>query len=312
MNQFANELPDFSDLLRAVAAWKGIPAAIVEKDYYLTRALHTIQRAHPGYFVLKGGTSLTKGWGLLERFSEDIDLLLRVKIHGREISKGERERRLKGARDSVSKTPGLSLEGGQSPAETGVHRTAEFKYKSSVEDFSGLSKTVKLEMGTRGGTCPSVFRPTQSIVAEYARDQQLSGLAEDLASHPVEMLDIRRTFVEKLFTIHAAFMANYAENKTRHYYDLYRLCGLEEILNFAGSEEYRAIFKEEKAHSREFFPRAEVPEGDSFCESPALKLTPEDLEKLQRNYRRERQLLFAEPPTLRDIIGRMEQVLPKL
>jgi len=312
MNQFASELPDFSDLLRAVAAWKGIPAAIVEKDYYLTRALHTIQRAYPGYFVLKGGTSLTKGWELLERFSEDIDLLLRIKIDDTEISKGERERRLKGARDSVSKTPGFSLEGGPYPAETGVHRTAEFKYESSVEDLSGLSKTIKLEMGTRGGTHPAIFRPAQSIVAEYADNQQLSGLAEDMASLQVEMLDIRRTFVEKLFTIHAAFIENCAENKTRHYYDLYRLCGLQEILDFAGSEEYWAILKEVKAHSKEFFPKAEVPEGDSFCESPALKLTPRNLERLQRNYRREGHLFFAEPPTLREIIGRMEQLLPKL
>jgi hypothetical protein len=81
---------------------------------------------------------------LLDRFSEDIDLLLRIDSSNGQISKGERERRLKGVVDSVSATSGFTKIEGTYPTETGVHRTAEFRYPSAVEDMAGLSKTIRL------------------------------------------------------------------------------------------------------------------------------------------------------------------------
>jgi len=65
----------------------GVPPPIVQKDYYLTRALSLLSRGHARQFVLKGGTSLTKGWNLLERFSEDLDILLKVKSDGEKSAK---------------------------------------------------------------------------------------------------------------------------------------------------------------------------------------------------------------------------------
>lgn len=54
----------------------GVPASVIEKDYWVTQALRALQLAHPGEFIFKGGTSLSKAYGLIERFSEDIDLLV--------------------------------------------------------------------------------------------------------------------------------------------------------------------------------------------------------------------------------------------
>ena len=51
--RYASDLPDFNDLVRA---------------------LHVLQQQLAGQFLFKGGTSLSKGWGLIDRFSEDIDL----------------------------------------------------------------------------------------------------------------------------------------------------------------------------------------------------------------------------------------------
>jgi hypothetical protein len=50
--------------------------AIIEKDYYVTVALRIIAAAAPDKIIFKGGTSLAKGWNLIERFSEDIDIFL--------------------------------------------------------------------------------------------------------------------------------------------------------------------------------------------------------------------------------------------
>jgi predicted nucleotidyltransferase component of viral defense system len=70
--------PDFGQsILRAAEHFRlrGLRPAIIEKDYYVTEALRLI--AGLGDVVIfKGGTSLSKGWNLIERFSEDIDIFL--------------------------------------------------------------------------------------------------------------------------------------------------------------------------------------------------------------------------------------------
>ena len=312
MTAYASDLPDFTDLIRATASALGLPPPIVEKDYYLTRALSLLSRGHARQFVLKGGTSLTKGWDLLERFSEDLDILLKVKSDGGEISKGERERRMKAMCTTIAGAPGFAAVEGRYPVETGVHRTAEFSYPGSVEDLAGLSKAIRLEMGTRGGVHPSSTRPALSMVAKYAASHSWSHLAEDLRGFYVEMLDVRRTFVEKLFTIHSAFQQDRAANKTRHYYDLSRLCGLPEIREFAGTEEYREILQSVRQYSKENFPNTPVPEKDSFADSQALTPGPEDLSALKRNYEREKHLCFVPPPTMDDILAAVHPLLPKL
>ena len=82
---FLHELPDAKQLFEVVAHERRILPAIVEKDYWMMHCLWGLQQQ--GYqFELKGGTSLSKGFGIVERFSEDIDIqihpcaLLAVKI----------------------------------------------------------------------------------------------------------------------------------------------------------------------------------------------------------------------------------------
>jgi hypothetical protein len=71
--RYLHDHPDFSDLTRVVAGERKIDPYLVEKDYWLMHALYGLQLA--GYdFQLKGGTSLSKGYGIIHRFSEDIDI----------------------------------------------------------------------------------------------------------------------------------------------------------------------------------------------------------------------------------------------
>jgi Nucleotidyl transferase AbiEii toxin, Type IV TA system len=71
--RFLHELPDFQQLLAVVSRQRGIDPVLVEKDYWLMHCLWGLQQR--GFaFELKGGTSLSKGFGLIDRFSEDIDL----------------------------------------------------------------------------------------------------------------------------------------------------------------------------------------------------------------------------------------------
>lgn len=73
MPDFLHNHPDFSDLLRIVAVEKGIDPALVEKDYWIMHCLYGLQKLGLS-FELKGGTSLSKGYTVIHRFSEDIDI----------------------------------------------------------------------------------------------------------------------------------------------------------------------------------------------------------------------------------------------
>lgn len=70
---FIHEDRDFDELLRIVAQQHGLPTGLIRKDYWVTHALWAIH--HQGFAVwFKGGTSLSKGFDLIERFSEDLEL----------------------------------------------------------------------------------------------------------------------------------------------------------------------------------------------------------------------------------------------
>ena len=70
-----HEMPDFADLVAVTARAHAIDPGLVEKDYWIMHGLWGLQQL--GFrFELKGGTSLSKGYRLIHRFSEDIDILI--------------------------------------------------------------------------------------------------------------------------------------------------------------------------------------------------------------------------------------------
>lgn len=80
---------EFADLIRIVAREMGIDPALVEKDYWIMHCLYGLRKT--GFvFQLKGGTSLSKGYGVIDRFSEDIDIIIEPPA-GREVKTGKNQ-----------------------------------------------------------------------------------------------------------------------------------------------------------------------------------------------------------------------------
>src|SRR4029077_16691224 len=104
--------PDFRQLVTLVASERRVAEAWIEKDYYLTEVLRIIAQVYPTQSMLKGGTSLTKGWQLLDRISEDIDLFVdpaafpagpkKTVIGAKTIDK-----KFSALRDAIARHPGL-------------------------------------------------------------------------------------------------------------------------------------------------------------------------------------------------------------
>jgi len=70
------EHPDFDAIIIATARASELGERFVEKDYYVSEILRIVASTYPTEAVFKGGTSLSKGWRLIDRFSEDIDLFV--------------------------------------------------------------------------------------------------------------------------------------------------------------------------------------------------------------------------------------------
>lgn len=315
------EHPDFADLVSAAADATSTPEAFVEKDYHVTAILR-LYRAHLGDgVVFKGGTSLSKGWQLVDRFSEDVDLFLaKDRCTPPLNSRGQVDRTLKQLRDAVA-TLDLALVDGESSSNRGIARRDWFEYAPRLTTLAQLRPAVLVEIGTRSGDFPLATVELNSIVGAWITTQ--GDLAEriqatDIAPFDMTLLHFRRTFVEKLFAIHAIVhdVQNGARlgRAARHYADLHALAGTRDVKDMLATDEYRAIFDDcAEISAREFPTQHAMPDDRSFATSPAL--IPDDglRAKLEADYEAECALLFYGPyPTFDQVLERLAQLAPRL
>ncbi len=141
---------EFAPTFDAAAGQLGISPAAVEKDYWVSGALRALANSYRRDFVFKGGTSLSKAYRIIERFSEDIDVLV---IPGQR-SKGETHALMK----TMGEAAGAAL--GRPPratsqSQTGVHKSFWLSYPATRGPDPGVGSEILLEMGIRGGPQPS-------------------------------------------------------------------------------------------------------------------------------------------------------------
>jgi predicted nucleotidyltransferase component of viral defense system len=215
-----------------------LPLEFVEKDFWITELLRSvIKPVGDAYVVFKGGTSLSKAFHLIERFSEDVDVLVVVtRAFSKDFGKGSVDKILKricsrvGADLDIAETD-QTLEG----SGKGEHRNVRYRYRASVS-AKVVQPGVLLEMGVRGGPKPSSRCEIGSFVSQYATESL--GVAEDeydeFSAVDVEVLNPERTLFEKLAILHH-LGANYPESQeelrqaARHLYDVYKLITKTEV-----------------------------------------------------------------------------------
>ncbi|HEY6845377.1 MAG TPA: nucleotidyl transferase AbiEii/AbiGii toxin family protein [Terracidiphilus sp.] len=132
-----HEHPDFEQaILRAAEHFRGrgLRPATIEKDYYVTEALRIISVTAGDKVIFKGGTSLSKGWNLIQRFSEDADIFLDPLAFEPPLGKNGIDRELKKLRDAVGAHPMLTFVENESQTIGGFGRNDRFSY---VQRFGG-------------------------------------------------------------------------------------------------------------------------------------------------------------------------------
>ncbi len=301
------EHPEFEQaVLQATEHFRdrGLRPALIEKDYYVTEALRIVAANDGEKIIFKGGTSLSKGWDLIERFSEDVDIFLDPLAFRPVLGARAINRELKRLRDSLNAHPALAFLKEGSNTIGGFGRSDRFVYAQRFGGPGEVSGQVLVEAGTASGREPTETVELRSYLATFLSEQGLSLEAEDEGSFPMRLLHFRRTFVEKMFAIHGKVellkrderpLGSYA----RHYYDLFHLAAQEAVVAMLVSDEYAAIKSDYDEISRAHFERSYfAPDDMSFAHSDALFPPAALAEAIGAEYEAQcRQLCFGPYPS---------------
>ena len=186
------------------------------------------------------------------------------------------DRELKKLSESVEEHPALTFLKSESQTIGSFGRNDRFEYQQRFAGTGDIRNRVFVEIGTASGREPTERIRLQSYIGHYLAEAGVTLGADDEGPFEMRLLHFRRTFVEKLFAIHAkvdAFkptgiaIGSYA----RHYYDLYCLAVRPEVQQMLVSDEYSKINSDYDQISRANFPKSYVPPpGMSFAQSDAL------------------------------------------
>lgn len=294
---------------------RGLRPSIIEKDYYVTETLRVVAATLGQYAIFKGGTSLVKGWELIGRFSEDIDVFLDPASFTPHLGEKGIDRELKRLCSAVGRHSGLTYL--RKPGRTigGRSRQDYFSFRQRFGSEGEVTGQVLLESGSASGREPTVDVMLSSYLAQYLRETGTTLGTDDESPFLMRLLHFRRTFVEKLFAIHSKVEILKRDGSpirayARHYYDLFHLAGRSEVREMLASPEYASIKLDYDMISRQYFARDYVPPTDlSFASSTALFPDTSISESLRHSYEQQCRLLcLGAFPNWREVLARFEEI----
>ena len=325
MDQVARfEAADRAALFTQTAATLNISPIVVEKDFWVTWTLaHLYALQGVPRLLFKGGTSLSKCYGLIERFSEDLDLGLHRDDLG--IAKGDVPTLHKGTKqrsrdlDQIAQraqdyvrdtlTPKLREEFGSVLSEK-FDLKVELSQKESVVMFgypvalsAGLygggryvGPIVKLEIGARADHYPTRERDVRSLAAEAFPKAFAMTSARVVAQAP------ERTLLEKALLLHSnARRGKVGERSSRHAYDLLMLLragAMDDVTRqlYLEVAEHKGIFGEDR-HASEAPTKGICIVGDE-----------EVMRRLQADYRAMDEMFYTRPPAFGEVADALRAI----
>lgn len=224
LHEFPNE---FKDLIPIVAESKHLPESAVERDYYIVMLLKNLAESeYAEQCVFKGGTSLSKCYpGSIERFSEDIDLT----FLGMELGDKECDKAIKKIEQVM--TAGADTEK--------INAERSNRSKSMFVWFGDKANRIKLEIGSSVRPDPYSKKTLKTYIQEFLEERggEDDIVKYDLQAVTLNVLNIERTFVDKLMSVKRHAICGNIEVKARHIYDVTRLFALPEIKVFLEDED---------------------------------------------------------------------------
>ena len=232
----------FKDAIIATSQLKSIAEIYVEKDYWVTLALYFIFSNEIGKFcIFKGGTALSKCNNLIDRFSEDIDIVL---LKQNDESSNQLKNKLK----KITKVVGEVISEVEISGITnkkGMIRKTAHNYPKIFEGYFGqIRDNLILEATWLGSFEPFQIGKVNSLIYQMMVETNQMEIADKYGLNPfdVNVLSPKRTFCEKIMSLVRFSYTNDPiedlNNKIRHIYDLNRMLKNKEIENFFNTTEF--------------------------------------------------------------------------
>lgn len=261
----------FNELIKTTGESAGIPDAYIEKDYWITMSLKLLSESpYRESVVFKGGTSLSKAYRLIDRFSEDIDLA----VHS-SSKRGDNQRKklLKNVENVITQNL-IPLMGDKRESKGSKFRRTVYKYPCKVDndDFEQVPRELLVEINAFANPEPFEIRKIQTLIAEHLIRKKRADLIArfGLESFSIRVLSPKRTLVEKMLGV---IRDSYSDdpiarlsNRIRHLYDICLILRHDEYQDFIASNEFKSLcdkcIEDEKA--------GEFEHSDCF-EEPLIK-----------------------------------------
>ena len=235
---------DFQNAIQATSEFLGIRDIFIEKDYWVTYILKQLSKSEfKDEVVFKGGTSLSKAYDVISRFSEDVDLVL---IGRNGLSGNQIKAKIKKIEKVLIIFP-LEEDTTFKPSKGSKFRKTGYKYPRVLDDyvFGHTEESLILEINAFANPYPDEIREIESYITKFFRKTYASYIADyELESFKIKVLDIKRTLIEKILSL-ARFSISDNENydvlrgKVRHFYDIHKLMLEREISDFIVSKDFK-------------------------------------------------------------------------
>ncbi len=214
----------FRDVVLLTSERMNVAADIVEKDYYVTMILKILSGAEYKA-VFKGGTSLSKAYGIIDRFSEDIDITFTEHLGVK------RRRRLKyEILWPIARELGLDIKNWDSIESNKNYNHYDYYYEP-ITDFSqgGLQPYVKLETALMSYAFPTAKREIGNYIYQALFEEESELMAQyGLEPFPMSVQSMERTLIDKIFALCDYYIQGKPERNSRHLYDIYKLANYTE------------------------------------------------------------------------------------
>ncbi len=314
---FLHEMDKFKEFVETTAReMNGMNPSLVEKDYWIMHCLWGL-KTQGLEFYMKGGTSLSKGFGIIDRFSEDIDIMI---VPPKELNVKTSKNHMKEAhiksradfydylKDKIN-IPGIKEVVRDKEFDDDKMRNGGLRliYEPLFGPVEGLKDGILLEVGFDIVT-PNRPVNISSWLVEKTIELSKYNDFDDNRANDIDCYLLEYTFVEKLQTVSRKYRIQQAKgekpaNFLRHYYDIYQLLDQKCVQDFIGTEEYLK-HKDFKFKNNE---EKDLTKNDAF-----IIASDETKEQFEKAFSSTDSLYYKKRPTLKEILDKLSSLLTKL
>ncbi len=300
----------FLQLIMLTSQKYNIRPVFIEKDYWITLILQKLSKSkYADLTVFKGGTSLSKAYGLISRFSEDVDLAL---CHTEEQSGNSIKTIIRTVEKSITSDLTEIVKNGVT-SKGSRFRKSVYEYNSIVGKSNLAQNSLIVEINSFANPYPFVSLKIESYIAQYLRETgQADAIQQyDLPAFTVNVLDKRQTLIEKLVSL-VRFSHHGIEgisSKIRHFYDFHYLLQNDECKEYINSPKFKEEFEAILAHDKEMFADPKGWQDVSIKDIPLFNNTEQVWSELASIYLNELSgLAFAELPDEIEVLESFTQI----